>query len=102
MPSFVNTLRRCHSTVRGLRNSWVLISGFERPSRASRAIWALLRGELDGRLDGAFAHGLPGGQQLAAGALGEPLSPIATSISWAVRSCLRASTRRFSRRSHSP
>src|SRR5450631_54765 len=40
MPSLANTLRRCHSTVRGLRNSWVLISGFDSPSRASRAICA--------------------------------------------------------------
>jgi transposase len=38
MPSLVNTLRRCHSTVRALMNSWPLISGFDRPSRASRAI----------------------------------------------------------------
>jgi len=28
MPSFPKTLRRCHSTVRGLRNSWAPISGF--------------------------------------------------------------------------
>ena len=40
IPSLVKILRRCHSTVRGLRNSWVLISGLENPSRASRAIWA--------------------------------------------------------------
>jgi len=38
--SLVNTLRRCHSTVRGLRNSWAAISGLERPARARRAIWA--------------------------------------------------------------
>ena len=38
IPSLVNTLRRCHSTVRGLRNSWAPISEFVRPSRASRAI----------------------------------------------------------------
>ncbi len=38
MPSLVNTLRRCHSTVRGLRNSRAPISGFDSPSRASRAI----------------------------------------------------------------
>ena len=35
IPSFVNTLPRCHSTVRGLRNSRAPISGLERPSRAS-------------------------------------------------------------------
>lgn len=39
-PSFVNTFRRCHSTVRGLRNSCAPISGFVRTSAASRAIWA--------------------------------------------------------------
>ena len=31
MPSFPNTLRRCHSTVRRLRNSWAPISGFVLP-----------------------------------------------------------------------
>jgi hypothetical protein len=34
----VNTLRRCHSTVRALMNNCAPISGFEKPSRASRAI----------------------------------------------------------------
>lgn len=29
-PSFANTLCRCHSTVRGLMNSWAAISAFER------------------------------------------------------------------------
>ena len=38
MPSLVNTLRRCHSTVRGLRKIRAPISGFDSPSRASRAI----------------------------------------------------------------
>jgi hypothetical protein len=43
MPSFVNTLRRCHSTVRGLRISSAPISGLVRPSPARLAIcdsWA--------------------------------------------------------------
>ena len=40
MPSLVNTLPRCHSTVRGLMNSWLPISWLVRPSRASLAIWA--------------------------------------------------------------
>ena len=73
IPSFVNTLRRWYSTVRGLMNSCAPISGFVRPSRASRAIWASCGGELVARLDGALAGGLAGGQQLAAGALGERL-----------------------------
>jgi hypothetical protein len=40
IPSFPNTLRRCHSTVRGLRNSWAPISGFVCPSAARCAICA--------------------------------------------------------------
>jgi transposase InsO family protein len=38
MPSFANTLRRCHSTVCGLRNNWAPISGLVSPAPASRAI----------------------------------------------------------------
>ena len=38
MPSLVNTLRRCHSAVRGLRKSCAPISGFDSPSAASSAI----------------------------------------------------------------
>jgi hypothetical protein len=38
IPSFPNTLRKCHSIVRGLRNSRLPISGLDRPSRASLAI----------------------------------------------------------------
>ena len=40
IPSLPNTLRRCHSTVRGLRNSWAPISGFVCPVAASLAIWS--------------------------------------------------------------
>jgi hypothetical protein len=40
MPSLLNTLRRCHSTVRALMKSWAPISAFDRPSRARRAICA--------------------------------------------------------------
>ena len=39
MPSFRKILRRCHSTVRGLRNSCAPICGFDSPSLASRATW---------------------------------------------------------------
>ena len=46
MPSLVKTLRRWYSTVRGLMNSRAPISGLDRPSRASRAIWASCGGEL--------------------------------------------------------
>jgi hypothetical protein len=40
MSSLMKTLRRWNWTVRGDRNSRVPISGLDRPSAASRAIWA--------------------------------------------------------------
>ena len=73
IPSFVNTPRRCHSTVRGLMNSCAPISGFVQPSVASRAICASCGGELVTGVGRALAHGLAGGQALAAGAFGEPV-----------------------------
>ena len=73
MPSLANTLCRWYSTVRGLMNSWAPISGFESPSRASRAICASWAVSSSLRLDRALAGGLAGGQQLARGALGERL-----------------------------
>ena len=51
IPSLVNTLRRCHSTVRGLRKSRAPISGFDSPSRASSRDLPLLRGQIVARLD---------------------------------------------------
>ena len=52
MPSLVNTLRRCHSTVRRLRNSRAPISGFESPSRGQQPDLPLLCGQIVARLDG--------------------------------------------------
>ena len=40
MPTLANTLRKCHSTVRELKNNWVAIPWFQSLSRASRAIVA--------------------------------------------------------------
>jgi len=40
MPNLVKTMRKWYWTVRALMNNRVPISGFDRPSRASRAIWA--------------------------------------------------------------
>ena len=40
IPSLPNTLLRCHSTVRGLRNSWAPISGFVWPPAARHATCA--------------------------------------------------------------
>jgi len=42
MPSLVNTLRRCHSTVRTDRNSWAVISALVWPSASSRTLTAPL------------------------------------------------------------
>ena len=73
MPSLANTLPRWYCTVRGDRNSRAPISGLDSPSRASRAICASCA--VSSRRGGcrAFAGGLAGGQQLAAGPLGERL-----------------------------
>ena len=54
-------------------NSRAPISGLERPSRASGAICASCGVSTPRRLVGALRDGLAGGQQLAAGALGERL-----------------------------
>ena len=59
--------------MRRLMNSRAPISGLESPSRASRAIcasWAVSSSRVS---CGAFAGGLAGGQELAAGAVGERL-----------------------------
>ncbi len=53
MPSFANTLRKCHSTVRGLRNSWAAISGGLPVAGEFRDLH-LLRSELVPRLGLAF------------------------------------------------
>ena len=73
IPSFPNTLPRCHSTVRGLRNSWAPIFRVRLPAGGQSRDLRFLRGQLVERLDRALAHCLAGGQQLAVGALGERL-----------------------------
>jgi hypothetical protein len=58
MPSLVNTLPRCHSTVRGLMNSWAAISWLVCPSQASLAMWACSR-SVSVRVVGSY-YGRPG------------------------------------------
>ena len=70
--SFVKTLRRCHSTVRALMNSCAPISGFDRPSRARRAICCSC-GVSSCAVVVALAHLLAGCDQLTAGAFSERL-----------------------------
>jgi hypothetical protein len=62
----------------------------------------LLRRELLPAFNGAFADSSPVACSSRSARVANPSTPIAVNISWAVRSCSRASTRRRSRRSHSP
>ena len=71
IPSLVNTLPRCHSTVRALRNSWAPISVLVWPSRASRAMDASCAVSSVRVCAARLCARLAGGQQFAPGALGE-------------------------------
>ena len=74
IPSFVNTLRRCHSTVRGLMKSCAPISGIREAALGGEPCdLRLLRGEAVASLGAALAHRLTGGHALTAGAFGEPV-----------------------------
>ena len=66
--------------MRGLMNSWAPISGLVCPSRASRATWTSWGVSASRVVRGEPARGLAGGQQLAAGALGERLGPEAAEV----------------------
>jgi len=72
IPSFENTLRRCYSTVRGLRNSRTDLR-VRQPVAGQLGDLPLLRGWLVARLDRPFAHPFAGRQQLGPGALGKSI-----------------------------
>ena len=102
MSSFVNTLPRWHSTVRGLMNSWAPISGFVSPSPASRAICASCAVSSSCVSTVRLRTRLAGGEQLAAGALGERFGADAAEHVVGGTQLLAGVQARFSRRSHSP
>ncbi len=72
MPSLVNTLPRCHSTVRALRNSCGPDLGVGATLAARRAICASC-GVSSAWVSRSACDRLAGGQQLARGAVGEGL-----------------------------
>src|SRR4051812_30392630 len=102
MSSLPKTLWRWYSPVRGLMNSRAPISGFDRPSRASRAIWVswavspLLVSTVTLRAVSPVAMSSREARSA------NPAAPMAASMSCAVRNSSRASSRRRCRRSHSP
>ena len=75
MSSFMKTLRRWYSTVRGLMNSLRADLRVRQPVAGQPGDLRLLGREHVARLVGAPARGLTRGQELAAGALGERLGP---------------------------
>lgn len=87
-------------TVRTLMNNRLRISAF-RPSRASRTIRVSWGQCTEGR-DGALRAVSPVASSSRLARSANASMSIASSRSWAVRSCARASMRRRWRRSHSP
>jgi hypothetical protein len=75
MPSLVNTLRKCHSTVRALMNSWLPISGIGLAACGEAGDLCFLGGEIEACVNGAFADRLTGCQKFAAGTVGERVGP---------------------------
>ena len=102
MPSLVNTLRRCHSTVRADRNSWAPISVLVRPSTASRAMRASCSVSSTDAAAARLRTVSPVASSSRRARSANASMPIASRMSCAARSWARASVRRFSRRSHSP
>ena len=88
--------------MRGLRNSRAPISGFDSPSRASRAICRSC-GVSSSRVSSVRLRTFsPVARSSPRARSANTSMPIVDEQSCAARSCARASTRRFSRRSHSP
>ena len=102
IPSLENTWRRCHSMVRGLRNRRAAISGFESPSLASWAIWRSC-GVRSSRVSAIRRRTFsPVARSSPPARSANASMPIDVNSSCARLSSARASSRRLSRRSHSP
>ena len=101
IPSFPNTLLRCHSTVRGLRNSCADLR-VGQPLACQLRDLPLLRGEIVACLDVPFAHRLPRRQELTPGTLGEPRHADGAQHPVGGAQLHTRVQRWFSRRSHSP
>jgi hypothetical protein len=102
MASLRKTLCKWYSTVRGLMNSRAAISGLDSPSPASRPIWISRAVSWTGASVMRLRARSPVASSSRLVRSAKPSTPIVTNISCAIRSCSRASTRRFWRRSHSP
>ncbi len=88
--------------MRGLMNSWAPISGLVCPSLARRAICASW-GVRTSRVSSVRLRAVsPVARSSRRARSANASAPMRLKQSWAARSCSRASTRRFSRRSHSP
>ena len=89
--------------MRVLMNSRAPISGFDSPSRASRAIWASCAVSSSFMATAVRLRAVsPVARSSRRARSANASMPIAANMSWAVCSCARASARRLSRRSHSP
>ena len=92
MPSLVKTLRRCHSTVRGLMNSWAPISGLVSPSPASRAICASCAVRTSLVSTDRLRTVSPVASSSRRARSAKASTPMSVNMPCAVRSCSRASS----------
>jgi hypothetical protein len=102
--SFAKILRRCHSTVRGLRNSRAPTSGFDNPPRTNSAIWRSwgVNVSVADAPTVCLRTLSPVACSSRSARSAKASMPIVPNRSCAVCSCSRASRRRPCRRNHSP